>query len=185
MKFFALYFRLELKQKPFWLEEFRKKYDEPYDLHLTMIQPRYIEESEEDLLKFKIDKFLKENKPSEEEKYLVFDNFTCEKEMDGKYTCMLMAQDNIGLINFQKKLREDLKRFDKYVDAITEQYEINFRPHITIGRNINEKSLEEVRSYFKSGYATRAVIGELVLPVVKSNNIEEAKNSNNLTTYKL
>lgn len=127
---------------------------------------------------------MKENKLSEEEKYLVFDNFMCEKELDGKYTCMLMAQDNNGLMNFQKQLRENLQRFNRYVDRVTEEYEINFRPHITIGRNINEKNLEEVKSYFKSGYATRALINELVLPIVKSNSIEEAQDPNNLTIYK-
>lgn len=185
MKFFALYFRLELKQRPFWFDEFRIKYDEPYDLHVTLIQPRYIEESEQGLLKFKLNKFLRENKLSDEEKYLIFDNFVCEKELDGKYTCMLMAQDNSGLINFQKQLREDLKIFNEYVDRITKEYEINFRPHITIGRNINKKNLEEAKSYFKSGYTTGALINELVLPIVKSNNIEEAQDPNNLTIYKL
>ena len=185
MNFFALYFRVNLKQRPFWFDDFRTKYDEPYDLHITLIQPRYIEEAEESYLKFKIDKFLKENKLSEEDKELVFDSFSCEKELDGKYTCMLIAQDNNTLINFQKGLRENLKRFNKYVDEITKQYEIDFRPHITIGRNIAQNDIEEVKSYFKSGYSTRTLVNELVLPVVKNNSIKEAQNPDNQTIYRL
>ena len=185
MKFFALYFRVDLQQKPFWFDDFRSKYDESYDLHVTLIQPRYIEEAEENLLRFKVEKFLRENKLSEEDKELVFDKFVCERELDGKYTCMLINQSNNSLISFQKRLREDLKRFDKYVDNVTEQYEIDFRPHITIGRNIADKSLEEVESYFKSGYATRALVDELVLPIVENNSIEEAQNPKNLTVFKI
>jgi len=45
MKIFALYIKIQLDKNSEWLSEFRKKYDEPGDLHITLIQPRYIDEN--------------------------------------------------------------------------------------------------------------------------------------------
>lgn len=58
MKIFAIYPRLNLTQKPTWFDGFRLKYDEPYELHITLIQPRYIDEQMVDGLRLRVSNFL-------------------------------------------------------------------------------------------------------------------------------
>lgn len=46
MKIFALYLTVRLTKKPAWLDDFLNKYYEPVDLHITLLQSRYVNEGE-------------------------------------------------------------------------------------------------------------------------------------------
>jgi len=185
MKIFAIYLRLNLIQRPLWFEDFRLKYDEPFDLHVTLIQPRYVNEQQVDDLKSKITQFLDEHKLISEDKVVEFNKLVYDQEQDGTYTLMLLAEKADKLSELQKGLRELLKEFAEYVDKVTIEYEENFRPHITIGRNIKTDSLRDAKLYFESSFLVKGILTDLVLPVVKDTSIEERKNPNNLTILDL
>ncbi len=180
MKIFAIYLRLNLTQKPIWFDEFRLKYDEPYELHITLIQPRYVNEQKVDDLKLKVGKFLSENKFEESDKVINFDELVYDQENDGTYTIMLLTKKAQELFNFQKGLREVLKDFTNYVTKENIEYEENFRPHITIGRNIKSEVLNEAKQYFQSGFKVEGTLTELVLPIVKDLSDEERKTPDNM-----
>ncbi|MEI6296715.1 MAG: 2'-5' RNA ligase family protein [bacterium] len=186
MKIFALYFKVKLIQKPEWFDGFRKEYDEPHDLHVTLIQPKYIKEGQVDAMKSKVTEVLNRQKISEDDKKLIFDKLAPRtKGDDGKYIFMVGCTKNDFLYNFQKELQTKLTEFNNYVDKITIGYENNFKPHITIAVNLDDKRKDEAEKYFNSDYTCIGYFDELILAVVKDQSIEERTNLNNKTAFKL
>lgn len=49
MKIFAVYSGLKLSKRPEWLDDFRKKYDDPYEYHIILKQPSYIKKEQQEL----------------------------------------------------------------------------------------------------------------------------------------
>lgn len=183
MKIFALYFRVNLVQKPEWFDNFRKKYDKDYDLHITLIQPRYIDELRLGELKQKISEFLNKNKLEIKDKIVEFNILVCDKKGSDANIFMLLVEKQNILVDFQKKLRDVLSDFESYVDDETKNYEVDFKPHITIGRDIADQDLLDVENYFESEYIIKGDIAQMVLPVVNDATIKEVTNSKNLTVY--
>ena len=185
MKIFALYIKTKLTDKPEWFEEFLNKYFEPVDLHITLIQPRYVDEKQIDDLESRIIEIIKNISISETDKKLFFDKLVIEKESDGKYIFMLNTKENNFLTNFQKELMLTLRDYNLYVDDANRWYEIDFKPHITIEINLDEKKKEKAEKYFTSDYECDGLIGELVMPIVKDVSIEERTDVKNLRVFGL
>src|SRR3989344_8198091 len=116
MKIFALYIKIKLIEKPEWFDGFLNKYFEPVDLHITLIQPRYVDEQQINDLESRITEIIKNISIGEIDKKLFFDKLVIEKEFDGKYIIMLNAKESNFLTNFQKDLRVTLRDYDLYVD---------------------------------------------------------------------
>ena len=185
MKIFALYVKVSLTPKPEWFDEFIKKYFEPVDLHITLIQPRYVDEKQVDDLESRIIRTIKNISIREVDRKLFFGKLIVDKEPDGKYIFMLNAKENNFLINFQKELREALKTYDTYLEDFAKEYEIDFKPHITIATNLDEHTKEEAEKYFTSEYKCEGLVEALVLPIVRDTSIEERMDVNNLKVFKL
>lgn len=109
MKIFAIYLKLNLTNKPKWFEGFRLKYDEDFDLHVTLIQPRYVNESKIDELKSKITVFLDRNMFTPQDKTINFNDLAYSQEQDGSYTFMLLAEKAPKLFELQASLMGLLK----------------------------------------------------------------------------
>jgi 2'-5' RNA ligase len=185
MKIFALYTRVNLTQKPEWLDYFRKKFNQAYDIHVTFIQPRYIEDEKLDDLKSRVAEFFNQNKLVEKDRTIECKDLVYGKNSEGLYTFMLLAKKSENLLAFQKKLKEYLKDFGDYVDPTKEQYEINFQPHITIGCDVPENLLGEAKSYFQPNDSVDGIMNEMVLAIVKEQTVEESLNPENLTIFNL
>ncbi len=178
MKIFAIYFKIKLTQKPDWFDEFRDKYKGTEILHITLVQPRYVKESRIQDIKSKISEILNKYKFTNEYKNIIFNKLDSGQGDDGKYLFMLLAEKNKTLMNFQKNLIESMKEYDNYYDEVNKEYETNFRPHLTIGVNIDPKDKNKAMQYFSSKYTCVGEVTELVLPVVKDRSVEEADNVN-------
>ncbi|MBI2064960.1 MAG: 2'-5' RNA ligase family protein [Candidatus Yanofskybacteria bacterium] len=185
MKIFALYIKVRLVKKPEWFDEFLEKYFEPVDLHVTLIQPRYIDEKQIDDLQSRVIKTINNISIREIDKKIFFDKLIVDKESDGKYIFMLNAKENNFLIDFQKELRATLEDCNAYLDNSNKEYEIDFKPHITIATDLDNSRKEEAEKYFVSDYKCVGLIEELVMPIVKNTSIEERTDVNNLRIFKL
>lgn len=185
MKIFALYIKIKLTKKPEWFGEFLEKYFEPVGLHITLIQPRCVDEKQISDLEFKVNELIKRINVVEDDKKLFFDKLVIDKGSDGKYIFMLNCRKNKFLINFQKELRVAFKDYDFYVDDSNKEYEVNFNPHITVATDLDEHAKGEAEKYFIPDYLFEGVLGELVSVVVKDQTIEERKNINNQKTFTL
>ncbi len=185
MKIFALYTNFELSHRHEWFDEFLKKFGYEYNLHITLIQPRYIQEEQIDGLKIKVAKFLEKNRLDKFSKEISFEKIIIDKEDDGLYTFMLPFIPFSSIMLFQKKLTELLKEYDNYVQEKNRNYELNFKPHITVAINVEESKLLVAQSYFTPTFNVSGTITKLVLPIVKDTSIEEANDQENLTTFNI
>ncbi len=185
MKIFAIYLRINLTQKPKWFDKFRKKNEGWFELHITLIQPRYITDEQIKDLKSRVKNTLAELELEEKDKKLIFNKPVFEELPDGKYLFMWLIEKNLWLMQLQKKLRAVLENYDNYCDEITKEYEEDFRPHITVVESIDANQKKEVERSFSSDFMFEGTVKDLVLPVVKNTSKEERENANNLTIFDL
>lgn len=179
MKIFGIYTNVTLIKKPEWLDAFLEKY-QPRGLHVTLIQPRYIEETNIEALKQKVSQFIPEYNGSIN---VVFDELIYNKEETG--AIMMCARNVDMLIKLQKDLCVVLSEYKNYVESIREQYEKNFRPHITIGDVIPQEQYKEALNSLKDDCRCEGIISAVILAIVNDMSTEESNNAGNKTIYTL
>ena len=172
MKIFAIYSVVKTDSKSSVLEMFRKKYDEPYELHITFKQPVHIDVSKVDELK----QFFSRLDTPKSRVNIIFNKIRGDEKV-----LMLDAEENYILMDLQKGILELLSQYNSYVDADTEQYEVDFKPHITVARDIDERSIPLVKQQLEKMLPVRSFIDSLTLAVVDHISPEESLNPNNLT----
>jgi len=175
MKIFAVYSVVTLEGKTAELKTFREKYDQPYKLHITLKQPVQINEDEVDEVK----QILSGLDVAKSKIKLVFDKINGDEKV-----LMLMAEENSTLMDLQKEVVGLLHKYKSYVDADTMEYEINFKPHITVARDIHEQDMSSVKEQLRGMLPVKAFINSITLAVVNHISPEEALDPNNLTEYR-
>lgn len=185
MKIFAVYTRLTFTRKPSGLDDFRKKYDKLFEYHITLKQPCFVDENEVEQLKIDTATIFSSLGIPKHKIEVVFDNLEFHHDQNDQTLIMLNARHNDELSMLQNNVREGLGKYDKYVEFKTKEYEDNFRPHITIARNLDGKKLKSALIDLGDDYICEAIINEVVLSIVKEDTPEEAKNSLNMTFYRL
>ena len=80
---FAVYARVKLLKKPDWLDDFRIKYDEPYDFHITLKQPSFIDEKQIPLIKEKLDHVFSNFSLSSHKINIIFNEKIIDNEVEG------------------------------------------------------------------------------------------------------
>lgn len=179
MKIFAIYTNVKLSKKPEWLDEYRNKYHQQRDWHITLKQPCWIEDGEVDILKNVVSNFfsqLDEKRGIE----LTFDKVIFDTD------CVMLGTNDTAEINeLQRKLCEVLSKYTKYTDPASQSYEENFNPHITIVDNLSLEQIRESSQYFKDGCACLGVVDKVVLSVVNDLSFEEMNKESNKTVYSL
>ncbi len=184
MKIFAIYAKVVLIKKPIWLDEFREKYDEPYEFHITLKQPCFIEEGKILDLKQKVSDFFEKLTVPNHQIAIVFEELVIDKDEEGM-TIMLKAKDASDLIKIQQDLRSWLRDYKGYVKEKYQGYEEQFVPHITVGRHIPEIEEKAALKYFENSYTCEGIVKDAVLAIVNEVTPEEAKNPLNQMVYSL
>ena len=184
VKIFAVYLKVTLTEKPAWFGEFLSIYFEPVDLHITLIQPRCIEDEAAMKVKSAVKEIWRETALRKEGAGVSFDRLNVERMSDGEYVFMLQCEQNDSLGRLQRELRAALNAYDAYVDPVTIEYEENFVPHITIADHLDKREKEEAERYFLSSYRCEAVIEALVVPIVKDQSVEERSNPAHQSVFK-
>ncbi len=177
MKIFALYLRFDITVKPKWLDALREKYSSSSILHITLVQPRYIDENKIDEVKIRIIKVLEQINFHPEDKNLKFDMTEISKEEEGKYLFLWFIKSNNSIAKLQNTLIEELKDFDHYCDPVTKEYEVNFRPHMTVADCLENGA--KVENLLAEDNHCEAIIVDLVMPVVKDRSRGESEDVRN------
>ncbi len=184
MKKFATYLKITFTSKPDWFDGFYAKYSQPHEMHITLTQPRDVGESDIEDLKLKISTVLQNFIFKDSDKVFTFNICVYDEESDENHTVMLVTQGNELLNTLQKDLRKVVKNFGDCLDPVMEGYEANFRPHLTIGNNISDLEIKEVRTYLSQQDSfPQGEITELVLVVVENMNLAETKIPENITVF--
>ena len=183
MKIFVVYAKIELIQKPNWLDAFRAKYDEPFEYHITLKQPCVVENDQVPDIKNKLDDLFLNLKIPNQVIYLVFDSLGIDDTVDGDICIMINATDSSEIHSLQRKILLALSGFNQYLKPKTKEYEENFQPHITIASNLDKQSYSLASKELKRDYICQGIVKEIVLAVVDNANATEASNPKNQTVY--
>jgi len=184
MKIFAVYARVKLLKKPDWLDDFRFKYDDRYDFHVTLKQPCFINEEQIPPLKEKLNQIFSNFYLPDHKINILFNKKTINNEVEGKACIMILAK-NKDICNLQSIIKSSLSDYKNYYESELEKYENNFNPHITISRNLDSKTLSMAVSEIKDDFLCEGTIEEIVLVVVNEKTAEETTNPKNFTVYRL
>jgi 2'-5' RNA ligase len=184
MRIFTVYSKIELTQKPDWLDSFRTRYDKPYDYHVTLKQPCFLEEDFTYEVKAHLARFFQERLEPRTGIELVFTSLVkAREEHDGFMTIMINAEPNRLIEELQQGVVAALGSYRQYCKAESEQWEQNFHPHITIARNLPDDQLLLAERDLGSDLRCQGIIKNVVLTIVKEDTPEEARKPENRTVY--
>lgn len=182
MKIFAVYARVKLFKKPDWLEDFRMKYDEPYDFHITLKQPCFIDEEQTPSLKEKLSQIFSSFSLPNHKINIIFNKKVVDNKIEGD-ACIMIFAENKDIRNLQNTIKSSLSDYKNYYESKLEEYENNFNPHITIARNLSSEALLRAISEIKDDFACEGVIEEFDLVITDKKTAKESTDPKNWTTY--
>lgn len=148
---FAVYFEIELLKKPSSFDLYFSKYNPPHtDIHITLIQPRVISESQVASVFALVKKFSTSNQITTADK--VFETKEClvDQELQDKNTVMFSIESD-GMSKFQSALRTLFSDGFTYKDIKNKNYEYNFVPHITLGSDIPNEEVVTIKQDLEEG----------------------------------
>lgn len=178
IKFFQISADFDLTKKPDWFDNFRLKYDLPYDYHITLKTTTNFKREDFDSLGRELKAILDKYKSFS----VVFGELFISQAPSG-WCIMIRAKHNEELFALQKEIAEE---FSKYGDHTTKErasYEKDFNPHITIARHLDVEQLEKAKSELKEDLVCEALIDSITLRTVKEDTFEEWSNPENMMIY--
>lgn len=179
-KMFNIVAEFELSKKPNWLDDFRKKYDKPYDYHIALKNCTYFNKDDLRNIKLNLKKVLE---PYNKIK-VVFNDLFINSASKGE-CIMIRAEKNETLMRLQKELSDEFSKYGEYVSEEARKFENNFEPHITIARHLSPEQLNNAKKELKEDTYCEAIIYEIVLTIAKDDIFEEWSNPNNETLFSL
>jgi len=105
--------------------------------------------------------------------------------MDDDTRIKILAAPNPVLMDLQCDIVALYGEFRDYRKPELEQYEKNFKPHLTIIHKLDVETFNRARADVQADFRCQGVIEEVVLAVVNDASIEEALNPKNLTIARL
>ena len=179
-KIFTVSFEFCLTHKPEWLDDFRRKFDKPYDFHITLKSPSTFLENNLQEMQEALASLAARHKKFE----IIFDKLFESQTSKGGYL-MNEARRNDALFSFQKETREAFARFGEPISAELACFEENFRPHITIARELDLKTMVEAKKALGKDILCEAQIDEVILTIAKEDSFAEWISPENKTRASL
>lgn len=179
-KIFHISADFDLIKKPDWIDNFRQKYDKPFRYHITLktetyFNAKYLKNLKTDLLS--ITKQYAEIRIS-------FNKLFIGHSPKGE-CIMIRAEKNKNLVNLQKEITKKISNYGNHIMQEYEKFEKNFKPHITVARNLTAEQLKNAKNELGKNLYCEALIDKIVLTTVKNDLFEEWNNKKNKTYYKL
>lgn len=166
MNIFAVYARVELEEKPSWLDDFRAKYNLPFhEDHVTLKQACFIEEDQVADMEEKLAAFLKGHSVPGHSFTLTFDRLNLD-EKDG--CIMINMPPTPALSHLQKGIMSALASYRNYCLKESEEWETNFAPHLTIARDLTVERFREAVASLGEDVCCVGKARELVLAILKA-----------------
>jgi 2'-5' RNA ligase len=173
MNIFAVQTNIEFQNKPEWLDTFKQQHNSiQYDYHVTLKQPCKVTEEEIEDIKNKLSIFVKDHKNKISPlifSKLIVDDSDIEK---GEGCIMFADQSSQEILEFQKEILALLNNYDDYYQPETEEYEKNFRPHITIATNLNKEQLASAVADLPENQVFQGTATQLILVTVRNTDPE-------------
>lgn len=174
-KIFNIMAEFDLDKKPDWLEDFRAKYDKPYKYHIVLKYATEFDDADVENIKSELLELSKKYSKMK----IVFDKLLIQGSI------MIMARENKELVQLQKEI---VKKFSKYGKSIKEKYaefDLDFEPHITIGRSLSDKELDLATKDLGNDFLCDALIDKISLTIIDEDFFEQWNDPNRKTLYVL
>ncbi len=185
MKIFVVTADIQLINEPSWLQDFRRRYDDDYPYHVTLKLPTSIEDEQVPDIKQKLDNLLSTVQVPGHSVTLEFNKLVFGPDAPGGACIMIDAAGDEIIYNLQKKIVSALSDYKQYYKEKYKGYEEDFRPHITIARNLDQPSYERAKQDLLINYKCRGKVSKLILTVVDNFGPEEANDPERQTIYQL
>lgn len=181
-KIFAVWAKVKLIEKPDWLDDYKKKYNNFYPVHVTLKQPCFIDEEKFDETRNIVSDIIEGFDFKDHKIKLVFEEIFIDKY---DKSIMIRTKNRGIIMDLQHKLRTALKGFGSYVEPELETYENNFYPHLTITGSIDDDQFKQAIKDIGKDTRCAGEINEIILSFVKDDTAEELKNPKNLILFRL
>jgi 2'-5' RNA ligase len=176
---FTLALEFKLEEKPSWLDGFRMKYDGPFNYHLTLKYPTLIKQNDLPKLGSEVKSIAQASKPMT----LAFDQYIFNKTETGNLI-MVLAKHHKDLLRLQKMVVRKLRTYGETWKPYYNDFENNFKPHITIARNLSDDDFQKAKRALEEQIYCQAKITRLALRVVDGiPSIDDFITPQNLTDY--
>jgi len=186
-RIYAVYCKVTLTHQPIWLDEFRLRFDKPYDFHLTLKQAATIKLEQLGEIKQRLGAVLGSTSILDHKICLTFNKLVLDKhdDYDNKgYIYLFCKETNETLDKLQKDIRTELKDFSRYLNPHSIEHESSFEPHITIARELNEAQFKLATDLLEEDYVCNGEVNEIVISCVSEINPTKASDPTNLTIFK-
>lgn len=187
-KVYAIYCRVVLDNEPDWLKDFRAKYDKPYDLHITLKQMSYIDESAIADIRAILKECLEKSQSLKALPQLEFDTLAGEDtDPDtGKGMLYIFASKrNHYLDQLQFHLRQSLSHYSDYYLQESARYESDFQPHITIGRDLDDITYQAATRELPGNITVNGTIESIVLSCLDETRVGEIPRYDELSIFEV
>jgi 2'-5' RNA ligase len=168
----------DLKKKPDWLDAFRRKYDRPFRYHVTLKTSTYFRSRDLESIKSEV-LTITGKYPAMS---IIFNKLFIGPSPKGM-CIMIEAENNTKLTNFQKEISVAISKYGEHLTEQHKNFELNFRPHITIGRELTPAQFNTAKQELKEDLRCEATIEEVVLTTVDRDVFEEWSKASNKTHY--
>jgi 2'-5' RNA ligase len=158
----------ELAVAPAWLADFRKKYDKQYVPHVTLKNLSYITAEQIPELEIVLQGITKKYEPMA----ITFSAYSFSTTKNG-HVIMALAEKNDELFALQKDVRESCAHFGEHTRTDFKEYETNFTPHLTIGRELTDEQFAEAKHALSEQIECRATLSTVSLIVYDSLAVQE------------
>ncbi len=187
MKRFAIYSKVDLLEKPVWLDAFYKKYSPTSSgYHVTLKQSCYIHEEDISNVKARLVALCNSGPVPDHEIILNFNDLVLDEGEGGELkTIMINAEYQPSIHKLQKDILKALSNYREYVHPESEAWEESFKPHITIASDINRTQYEYALKELGNNYACTGVMKDISLIIVEKMVPAEADKIKNQTIYRL
>lgn len=177
MNIFSISTNIVFHEKPDWLDGFKQRHNDiQYDYHVTLKQSCKITEEGIEEVKEKLNKFFQGS--TKKKIPITFDQLVLDdSEVDQNNGCIMVIAKSDEIHKLQKEILNLLKDYRDYYLSQTEEYETDFRPHITIADNLNRAKFDLAKDDLKNDYVVKGEITKIILSVIRNfDSQNKAKN---------
>lgn len=183
MKIFAIYSNVELVEKPDWFEDFYCKYNNSPKYHVTLKQSCLVEESDLQDIKDKLSTFFRNFHTPNHQIALTFNKLILDTENNQTKTILLNAEYCQKIYELQTGLIAILKDYKNYLWKKSEEWERNFKPHLTLAPDLSPQQYKETLNELKSNLSCKGIVKDVALIIVDNMIPEETDKPENQSIF--